>query len=131
MLQVNRGLREIQPVDIISTFLGAHDFPADAAAGSYVDSLIDEMIPRWPRKGLAEFCDVYCDDGYYTVDRDAAHPGGRARRRAAAQDPRRRVRRHRRRGAGGGAAGGLGRSPELHQPRGDAGIWPTPASSAW
>jgi imidazolonepropionase len=68
MLRVNRRLRETQPVDLISTFLGAHDFPADQPRVRYLDSLIHEMIPQVAEAGLAEFCDVYCDDGYYTVN---------------------------------------------------------------
>ena len=59
---------EIQPVDVVSTFLGAHDFPADQPRERYLDSLIQEMIPQAAEAGLAEFCDVYCDEGYYTVE---------------------------------------------------------------
>jgi len=68
MLQVNRQLDSSQPVDIISTFLGAHDFPPGVPRDRYVAQLIDEMIPRVAGEGLAEFCDVYCDEGYYTVE---------------------------------------------------------------
>jgi len=67
-LEVNRRLRAIQPVDVVSTFLGAHDFPPDVPRQRYVDMVINEMIPRVAEEGLAEFCDVYCDDGYYTVE---------------------------------------------------------------
>ena len=67
MLRVNRRLGQIQPVDVVSTFLGAHDFPADQPREQYLDSLIHEMIPQAAEAGLAEFCDVYCDEGYYTV----------------------------------------------------------------
>jgi imidazolonepropionase len=68
MLQVNRRLKSIQAVDVVSTFLGAHDFPPDVPRERYVDSLVNEMMPYVAREGLAEFCDVYCDDGYYTVN---------------------------------------------------------------
>jgi imidazolonepropionase len=68
MLDVNRRLQEMQPVDIISTFLGAHEFPPDVPRARYIDSVIHEMIPRVAAEGLATFCDVYCDDGYYTVE---------------------------------------------------------------
>jgi imidazolonepropionase len=67
-LQVNRRLQSTQPVDVVSTFLGAHDFPRDVPRERYVDVVIGEMIPRVADEGLAEFCDVYCDDGYYTVE---------------------------------------------------------------
>ncbi len=57
------------PVETVSTFLGAHEFPvefADDHAG-YVDLLIDEMIPAVVESGLAEFVDVFCEEGVYTV----------------------------------------------------------------
>jgi imidazolonepropionase len=68
MLQVNQRLQAAQPVDVVSTFLGAHDFPRDVPRERYLESLIDEMTPRVAEEGLAEFCDVYCDEGYYTVE---------------------------------------------------------------
>ena len=61
------GCGQLQPVDVVSTFLGAHDFPPTCLGTRYLDSLIHEMIPQAAEAGLAEFCDVYCDDGYYTV----------------------------------------------------------------
>jgi imidazolonepropionase len=68
MLQVNQRLQAVQPVDLVSTFLGAHDFPQDVPRETYLESLIEEMMPRVAEEGLAEFCDVYCDEGYYTVE---------------------------------------------------------------
>jgi imidazolonepropionase len=68
LLQVNRGLQECQPLDIVSTFLGAHDFPPEIPRQRYVDILVQEMIPLVAEANLAEFCDVYCDDGYYSVE---------------------------------------------------------------
>lgn len=68
LLQINRMLQQMQPVDLVSTFLGAHDFPKDVPRQRYLADLVGEMIPRVAEDGLAEFCDVYCDDGYYTVD---------------------------------------------------------------
>jgi imidazolonepropionase len=68
MLEVNRRLRQQQPVDIVSTFLGAHDFPPEMPRERYVDLVIHEMLPRVAERELAEFCDVYCDEGYYTVE---------------------------------------------------------------
>jgi len=68
MLEINRVLQSAQPVDIVSTFLGAHDFPPDAPRERYVETVIHEMIPEVAERRLAEFCDVYCDDGYYTVE---------------------------------------------------------------
>lgn len=67
MLEVNKLLADSQPVEIVSTFLGAHEFPDDKPRDAYIREIMDEMIPEVARRGLAEFNDVYCDDGYYTV----------------------------------------------------------------
>lgn len=67
MLEVNRALGATHPIRIVSTFLGAHAFPPDRSRAAYVDLLCDEMIPAVAERSLAEFNDVYCDDGYYTV----------------------------------------------------------------
>ena len=67
MLEVNRTLGARQPIEIVSTFLGAHEFPEDRSRDAYIAEILDEMIPEVARRGLAEFNDVYCDDGYYTV----------------------------------------------------------------
>ncbi|MBP7693611.1 MAG: imidazolonepropionase [Anaerolineales bacterium] len=68
MLRVNQRLRAVQPVDLVSTFLGAHDFPPELEPERYVDVVVHELLPRVAAEGLAEFCDVYCDAGYYTLD---------------------------------------------------------------
>ncbi len=67
MLEVNRLLGQAQPIEVVSTFLGAHEFPDDKSRDAYIAEILDEMIPEVARRGLAEFNDVYCDDGYYTV----------------------------------------------------------------
>ncbi len=68
LLEVNRRLQSTGPMDVISTFLGAHDFPPEVSHKRYVEVVIEDMIPQVAEHGLAEFCDVYCDDGYYTVE---------------------------------------------------------------
>lgn len=68
MLEVNRLLGQRQPIEVVSTFLGAHEFPDDKGRDAYIDEILNEMIPEVARLGLAEFNDVYCDDGYYTVE---------------------------------------------------------------
>ncbi|MBT4890941.1 MAG: imidazolonepropionase [Rhodospirillales bacterium] len=68
MLEVNKRLKGLQPIDVVSTFLGAHEFPANKSREAYIDEIINEMIPAVSEQGLAEFNDVYCDDGYYTVE---------------------------------------------------------------
>ena len=68
LLEANRRLDQFQPVDVVSTFLGAHAFPPGVPPERYVDEVVGEMIPRVAEAGLAEFCDVYCDDGFFTVE---------------------------------------------------------------
>ncbi len=68
MLEVNRRLQASQPIDILSTFLGAHDFPRDVPPDRYVEIVINEMIPQVAEQKLAVFCDVFCDEGNYTVE---------------------------------------------------------------
>jgi imidazolonepropionase len=68
LLRVNRRLAAESPVDLFSTFLGAHGFPADVPREAYLRTLLDEMIPLVAAQGLAEFADVWCDDGYYAAE---------------------------------------------------------------
>ena len=74
LLRVNRALAEATPVDVLSTFLGAHGFPPDAPREVYLRTVVDEMTPLVAEEGLAEFADVWCDDGYYTAEELAAPP---------------------------------------------------------
>ncbi|MGB2962442.1 MAG: imidazolonepropionase [Anaerolineales bacterium] len=68
MLDVNRRLQEESTLDVVSTFLGAHDFPPEVSRDRYVDLIIKEMIPAAAESGNTKFNDVYCDEGYYTVE---------------------------------------------------------------
>lgn len=73
MLRVARRLSETQPVRIIATFLGAHEIPQEARAtpagrADYVTSLVSAMIPRVAADGLAQFVDVFCEPGVFTVE---------------------------------------------------------------
>jgi imidazolonepropionase len=65
LLKVQQSLKEAHPVDIVSTFLGAHAVPKGQRPEQYVSMVIDEMLPRV--KGLAEFCDVFCEHGVFSV----------------------------------------------------------------
>jgi imidazolonepropionase len=69
MLRVIRRLRETTPLDIKATFLGAHSFPLAYREDPdrYVDLVVEEMIPAVAEEGLAEFIDVFCDRGFFTV----------------------------------------------------------------
>lgn len=68
MLRVIRRLREELPLRIVSTFLGAHAVARNMSQEAYVNSLVDEMIPEVGRQGLADFVDVFCDEGFFTID---------------------------------------------------------------
>ncbi len=70
MLRVVRRLRESSPIPIKATFLGAHAVPAEykERRGEYIDLLINEMLPRVAAEGLADYCDVFCDRGFFTVE---------------------------------------------------------------
>lgn len=68
MLRVNRELERAFPVQIVSTFLGAHGWPADMEKNRYMEHLVRDMIPAVANEGLAEFCDIWCDDGHYDAD---------------------------------------------------------------
>ncbi len=65
LLQVQNKLQETHPIDIVSTFLGAHAIPSNQSANEYIKIVINEMLPK--TKGLARFCDVFCEKGVFTV----------------------------------------------------------------
>ena len=57
------------PVRIVRTFLGAHAIPTEAgSASAYARVVAEEMLPRVAAEGLAEFCDVFCDRGFFSLD---------------------------------------------------------------
>lgn len=70
MLRVIRKLKDLSPLTIKATFLGAHAVPHEYKGnqGAYVDAIINEMIPRVAAEELAEFIDVFCDRGFFTVE---------------------------------------------------------------
>jgi imidazolonepropionase len=57
------------PVSVVPTFLGAHEVPVEHRSDRrrYVDILIHEMVPEVARAGLAVFCDIFCEEGVFTV----------------------------------------------------------------
>lgn len=67
MLEANRLLASELGIDVVSTFLGAHAIPPGADRDAYVEQVC-ETIPVVAQRGLAQFCDVYCDEGYFTLD---------------------------------------------------------------
>ena len=73
MLRVIRRIRETAPLKVMSTFLGAHAV-GRAFAGrqaDYVNHVINDMIPEVGRQQLADFIDVFCDEGFFTPDETA------------------------------------------------------------
>ncbi|HZR77611.1 MAG TPA: imidazolonepropionase, partial [Chthoniobacterales bacterium] len=65
ILKVIRRLNEETSLEIVPTFLGAHAIPRGIAGDEYVDLVINEMLPRIAKEKLAEFCDVFCERGYF------------------------------------------------------------------
>lgn len=70
MLRVIRRLKENSPLTIKANFLGAHAVPREylGRQTEYVDLIINEMIPMVAGEGLADFVDVFCDQGFFTVE---------------------------------------------------------------
>lgn len=66
ILKINKKLNENHPVDIVSTFLGAHAVPKEYKTNEYVDLVIDEMIPKI--KNYAKYCDVFCEKGVFSIE---------------------------------------------------------------
>ncbi len=69
MLRVIRRIRETSPVGVRATFLGAHALPGEyrGRREEYVDKVINEMIPLVASEELADYIDVFCDTGFFTV----------------------------------------------------------------
>ncbi len=64
-LEINRMIADTLPIDISSTFLGAHGWAPDMEKEAYMEMLVEEMIPLVGESGLAEACDIWCDEGHY------------------------------------------------------------------
>lgn len=69
ILTVLQQLHQDQPLDIVQTFLGAHAVPPEfrKRPDAFVDLLVKGWIPAVATAGLAEFCDVFCDRGAFTL----------------------------------------------------------------
>jgi imidazolonepropionase len=70
MLRVIRRIKDTSPIEVKATFLGAHAIPAEFKnrREKYVDLVINEMIPSIAAEDLADFIDVFCDKGFFTVE---------------------------------------------------------------
>jgi imidazolonepropionase len=72
ILQLHKELSTEQPLDIVSTFLGAHVIPGEfrtspSGAKDYISLLIDKLLPEIASQKLAEFCDVFCERGAFNL----------------------------------------------------------------
>ena len=68
-LRVNKRLNESTPMDVVSTFLGAHAIPPEykGKPDEYIDYLCAVVLPEVKKQNLAEFCDVFCEDSVFDV----------------------------------------------------------------
>ena len=68
MLRAIRALGTLQPIELSATFMGAHEIPVEyrGRRDDYIRLVIHEMIPTVAAQGLAEWCDVFCEDGVFT-----------------------------------------------------------------
>ncbi len=69
ILEVVARLKKESPIEIVPTFLGAHAYPAPFKNDhdGYLSLLCDEMLPEVKRRGLAEFVDVFCEEGFFSL----------------------------------------------------------------
>ena len=69
-LQVLDHLNSVHEIDIVSTFLGAHAIPPEFNGDSkgFITLLCKEMIPAVAEQGIAKFCDVFCEEGFFNVN---------------------------------------------------------------
>jgi imidazolonepropionase len=69
-LRAIRRAAERLPLDVVPTFLGAHALPPEYSDRrvEFVDLIVNEMLPRVADERLAEFCDVFCEDGAFTLE---------------------------------------------------------------
>jgi len=70
ILEVTKRLNQLHCIDVVSTFLGAHAVPPEYKGNSqgYISLVIEEMIPRVAERGLAEFCDVFCEKSVFSLE---------------------------------------------------------------
>lgn len=68
MLRVARKIGNETPLTVKTTFLGAHAVPKDLSKNDYIKQVIDEMIPAVAKEKLADYIDVFCEQGFFTAD---------------------------------------------------------------
>lgn len=68
ILHVMQQLKEEVRLEIVPTFLGAHAVPRELSPDEYLGIVVTEMLPRVAAENLAEFCDVFCERGYFNIE---------------------------------------------------------------
>ena len=68
MLNVIKDLKESLPIEIKSTFLGAHSFPKEVSKSEYFDLVINKMLPDFATKRLMDYVDIFCEKNYFTAN---------------------------------------------------------------
>lgn len=66
MLRVIKRIKEKAPIPVKATFLGAHAVPKTHSKEQYIELLVKEMLPQIAKAGLAEYCDIFCEQNYFT-----------------------------------------------------------------
>jgi imidazolonepropionase len=70
-LEILRTIQRVTqetPLECVPTFLGAHAIPREHQPPEYVDLIVNEMLPRVAKDKLAEFCDIFCERGYFDLE---------------------------------------------------------------
>ncbi len=72
-LKILRAIKQLDtetPLSYVPTFLGAHDIPSEykSRRATYISLVVNEMLPRVAEEKLAEYCDVFCEEGVFTTD---------------------------------------------------------------
>ncbi len=69
-LEVAHKLQDNHPVDLVNTFLGAHAIPKEYKSNpkAYIELMVDYIMPKIKELGLAEFCDVFCEEGVFSIE---------------------------------------------------------------
>lgn len=68
ILRVVKTLHDNGPMRLVPTFLGAHSFPPDVGRPAYRNSILLDMLPAVVESGLAQYCDVFCEPGYFDIE---------------------------------------------------------------
>ena len=68
MLNVIKDLKKSLPIEIKSTFLGAHAFPKELSKSEYFDLVINKMLPDFATKRLMDYVDIFCEKNYFTAN---------------------------------------------------------------